>query len=111
MTTGTWVFDGVLAVILPLIAWYLLVVRDLFRAVVLFIVFGLLLSLVWVRLQAPDIALAEAAIGAGLTGVLFLNALGHMRGRPQHGNSALASSRDQRSPRHGDGSYHEQPPC
>ena len=29
--------------------------------------FGLVLSLVWLRLQAPDVALAEAAIGAGLT--------------------------------------------
>jgi energy-converting hydrogenase B subunit D len=32
-----------------------------------------------VRLDAPDIALAEAAIGAGLTGVLLLDALRHIR--------------------------------
>jgi uncharacterized MnhB-related membrane protein len=55
--------------------------RDLFRAVVLFIAFGLLLSLCWVRLQAPDLALAEAAIGAGLTGVLLLDAVSHFRER------------------------------
>ena len=55
--------------------------RDLFRAVVLFIAFGLLLSLSWVRLHAPDLALAEAAIGAGLTGVLLLDAVSHFRGR------------------------------
>jgi uncharacterized MnhB-related membrane protein len=79
MMAEAWVFDALLAVILPLLAGAVMVVRDLFRAVVLFIVFGLLLSLAWVRLQAPDIALAEAAIGAGLTGVLFLNALGRMR--------------------------------
>lgn len=79
MMAEAWLFDAVLALVLPLLAGAVLVVHDLFRAVVLFIVFGLLLSLVWVRLQAPDIALAEAAIGAGLTGVLFLNALGQMR--------------------------------
>jgi uncharacterized MnhB-related membrane protein len=44
------------------------------RAVMLFIAFGLWLSLVWARLRAPDIALAEAAIGAGIGGALMLAA-------------------------------------
>lgn len=56
-----------------------LAAQDLFRAVIMFIVFGLLMALAWVRLQAPDIALAEAAIGAGLTGVLLLDTLGYLR--------------------------------
>jgi energy-converting hydrogenase B subunit D len=42
---------------------------------VLFIAFGLLMALAWVRLGAPDVALAEAAIGAGLTGALLMAAL------------------------------------
>jgi multisubunit Na+/H+ antiporter MnhB subunit len=71
-------FDVVVAVLLPFLAWRLLTVRDLFKAVVLFVVFGLLMALVWVRLRAPDVALAEAAIGAGLTGVLFFAALGRI---------------------------------
>ncbi|KGK41426.1 hypothetical protein LH51_14865 [Nitrincola sp. A-D6] len=53
--------------------------RSLFRAVVFFILLGLLLSLAWIRLNAPDIALAEAAIGAGITGVLLLDTLGHLK--------------------------------
>ncbi|MFP5506744.1 MAG: Na(+)/H(+) antiporter subunit B [Gammaproteobacteria bacterium] len=56
-----------------------LTVADLFRGVVLFIVFGLLMALAWARLGAPDIALAEAAIGAGLTGALLLDAVGPLR--------------------------------
>lgn len=55
--------------------------RDLFRAVVMFIVFGLIMALTWTRLHAPDLAIAEAAIGAGLAGMLFLDALGHLRRR------------------------------
>ncbi|MBK5929161.1 Na(+)/H(+) antiporter subunit B [Halochromatium salexigens] len=43
-------------------------------AVMLFIAFGLWLSLVWARLGAPDVALAEAAIGAGIGGALMLSA-------------------------------------
>lgn len=53
----------------------------LFKSVVLFIALGLLTALAWVRLAAPDIALAEAAIGAGITGALLLDAVGHLRNR------------------------------
>lgn len=67
-------FDAVLALALVFIAARAVASRELFRAVVLFIAFGLLMALVWVRLAAPDIALAEAAIGAGLTGALLLDA-------------------------------------
>ena len=37
------------------------------------------MAVAWVRLRAPDIALAETAIGAGLTGVLLLDAVSHFR--------------------------------
>lgn len=75
---GVEMFDVLLAVLLPVLAWWVVVGPDLFRSVVLFIVFGLLLALVWVRLQAPDVALAEAAIGAGITGALLLDTLGRI---------------------------------
>lgn len=68
-------FDGLLILGLLILALRALTVADLFQMVVLFISFGLLMSLAWVRLEAPDIALAEAAIGAGLTGVLLLDAV------------------------------------
>lgn len=71
-------FDLALAALLVWIAWRALGASDLFRAVVLFIAFGLTMTLAWVRLEAPDLALAEAAIGAGLTGALLLDALGHI---------------------------------
>ncbi len=48
--------------------------RDMFGAVILFMVFGLLMAVVWARLGSPDLALAEAIIGAGITGALLLNA-------------------------------------
>jgi len=49
--------------------------QHLFKAVVLFMCFGILVTLAWVRLNAWDIAIAEAAIGAGITGVLLLVSL------------------------------------
>lgn len=75
------VFDALLALALLGSAWRALAAPDLFKATVLFIVFGLLMALAWARLAAPDIVLAEAAIGAGLTGALLLDAVGHLRAR------------------------------
>ncbi len=69
------IFDIALVLSLLWLAWQTLASPDLFRAIVLFIAFGLLMALVWVRLNAPDVALAEAAVGAGLTGALLLTAL------------------------------------
>jgi len=66
--------DATLAAALVVVAAGALGGRDLFRSVVLFIAFGLLMALTWARLQAPDLALAEAAIGAGITGALLLEA-------------------------------------
>lgn len=57
------------------LAWRTLAAADLFQAAVHLIVFGMLMAAVWARLDAPDLAMAEAAIGAGLTGALFLSTL------------------------------------
>jgi len=83
MTPSGWVFDILLVATLVWLAVRALAEVKLFKAVVLFIAFGLLVALAWVRLSAPDIALAEAAIGAGITGALLLDAAGHMRGRAE----------------------------
>ncbi|MDP2431666.1 MAG: DUF4040 domain-containing protein [Pseudomonadota bacterium] len=85
-------FDLLLIAALLWSAGRALTTPDLFRAVVLFIVFGLLMALAWARLDAPDIALAEAAIGAGLTGALLLDALGHLRGPVRRKSGLIAPS-------------------
>ncbi|HSW41394.1 MAG TPA: hydrogenase subunit MbhD domain-containing protein [Patescibacteria group bacterium] len=73
-------FDGLLVAALLWSAWRALATPDLGRGVVMFVVFGLLMALAWARLAAPDMALAEAALGAGLTGALLLDALGSQPG-------------------------------
>lgn len=74
-------FDLLLSLTLLWLAWQLLRSTDIFKAIIFFISFGLLMSIAWVRMHAPDVALAEAAIGTGLTGPLFLAALRRMEGR------------------------------
>jgi len=74
----TLALDAALCALILAVALAAVLGRGVFRAIVFFVVYGLLLSLAWVRLGAVDVALAEAAIGAGLTGVLFLAAFGRL---------------------------------
>lgn len=74
------VADIVLIGLLLATAIWSIVSREAFSAIVIFMVYGLLLSLAWVRLAAPDVALTESAIGSGVTGMLLLNAAAQLRG-------------------------------
>lgn len=68
-------FDLILATGLFLSARKALFARDLFQAIAFYIAYGLLMALTWIRLNAPDIALAEAAVGTGMTTALLLDAV------------------------------------
>ncbi|MGK7295839.1 MAG: Na(+)/H(+) antiporter subunit B [Candidatus Wenzhouxiangella sp. M2_3B_020] len=66
------VIDVLLGLILVGLAAQVAVGRHLFRAIVFYVAFGLAMAVIWARLGAPDLALADAAIGAGLTGALMM---------------------------------------
>lgn len=66
------VLDGVLILAMLTLAWQAVSGRSLFRSIVMFVAFGLTMALVWARMGAPDLAMAEAAIGAGVTGALMM---------------------------------------
>jgi len=68
------VFDLMLVALILATATWTTLVRDRRDAVIAFIVLGLLLSLVWMRLFAVDVALTEAAVGGGATGLVLLRA-------------------------------------
>lgn len=48
------------------------VLRDVLGAIIAFATYSLGIAVIWVVLQAPDVGLTEAAVGAGVTTVLFL---------------------------------------
>jgi multisubunit Na+/H+ antiporter MnhB subunit len=75
----TFIFDVCLVALVLAIAIWAIAARDAVTAVVTFVVYGLLVGIVWVRLSAIDVALTEIAIGAGLTGVLLLSAAARLR--------------------------------
>jgi uncharacterized MnhB-related membrane protein len=82
---------GLAALILGLGVWTI-VARDAYAAVVGFIAYGLLLTLVWLQLHGIDVALTEAAIGGGLTGALLIGAAGRLR------STEAAARAERRSP-------------
>ena len=56
-------------------ALYIERTKDLLAAIIIFSAYSLVMSLLWLFLRTPDIALTEAAIGAGVTTVLFVAVL------------------------------------
>jgi multisubunit Na+/H+ antiporter MnhB subunit len=78
--TVAFALDAALALLALAVAGWIVVARDIFAAIVGFIAYGLLLALVWVRLEAVDVAMTEAAIGGGVTGLLLLGAAARLRG-------------------------------
>ncbi len=76
--------DVLIALSLVWLSWRCLSLPDLFAAVVMFITFGMLMALAFARLSAPEVALTEAAIGAGVTGALLLDAVGHFGAKREH---------------------------
>ncbi len=67
-------FELALCAMIVTTALLAVTVRDRFGVVVFFIVYGVFVGLGWLRLGAVDVALAEVALGAGLTGLLLLGA-------------------------------------
>ena len=49
--------------------------KNLLSAVIIFMAQGLVLSVVWILLRSPDLAITEAAVGAGISSILMFAAL------------------------------------
>ncbi|MDH4040300.1 MAG: DUF4040 domain-containing protein [Gammaproteobacteria bacterium] len=81
-----WWVDALVGLMMLWLAWQALTSPDLLRAVAMFVTFGLLVAIAWIRLGAPDVAIAEAAIGAGLTGALLLITIRRMEDQRNSGS-------------------------
>src|SRR5687767_3059343 len=67
--------DWAVLTLLILSAFMAVRMRNLLGAAVILGIFSLLMALIYMLLDAPDVALTEAAVGAGISTVLFLGAL------------------------------------
>lgn len=54
--------------------------KRMLTAIVIYMSYSLIMCIVWVILQSPDLAITEAAVGAGVTSILFFVTLKKIRG-------------------------------
>lgn len=65
------VFLYILLGILFVCAISVTISKNLLNSVLIFMAFSLVMSIIWILLESPDLAITEAAVGAGVTTVLF----------------------------------------
>ncbi len=67
--------NGLLLILILITASAVLLLRNLFAATMLLSLYSLLMALVWLNLEAVDVAFTEAAVGAGISTLLLIGAL------------------------------------
>ena len=73
------VFEIVLLLSLVVCAVSVAFTKDLLTSIVIFMSYSLIMCVIWVLLQSPDLAITEAAVGAGVTRILFFVTLKKIR--------------------------------
>lgn len=53
--------------------------RTLLTSIIIFMAYSTIMSLIWALLESPDLAITEAAVGAGVTSILFFVTLKKIR--------------------------------
>lgn len=49
--------------------------KNLLNSILIYMSYSLIMSILWVCLESPDLAITEAAVGAGVTSILFFATL------------------------------------
>lgn len=45
--------------------------KNILNAILIFMAYSLIMSILWMIFESPDLAITEAAVGAGVTSLLF----------------------------------------
>ena len=69
------IFTCILLVFLVVCAIAASLSKKLLNTILIFMSYSLIMSIIWVLLESPDLAITEAAVGAGVTSVLFFATL------------------------------------
>lgn len=73
------IFNVILIVFLIVCAIAVERTKDLLGSVIIFTAYSLVMAVLWLLLRAPDVAMTEAAIGAGITTILFVAVISRTR--------------------------------
>ncbi|MCD8362205.1 MAG: DUF4040 domain-containing protein [Lachnospiraceae bacterium] len=64
-------FKIILLVFLILCAISVSLIKNYLISVIIFMSYSLVMSVIWFLLESPDLAITEAAVGAGVSSILF----------------------------------------
>lgn len=73
------IFELSLLVLLVICGISTCVSKNLMVSLIIFMAYSVIMSIIWALLQAPDLAITEAAVGAGISGVLMFLSLKKIR--------------------------------
>ncbi len=65
------VFMNILMLFLIVCAVAVSLAKNLLNSILIFMTYSLVMSIIWIMIESPDLAITEAAVGAGITSVLF----------------------------------------
>ena len=68
----TAIFRILLLILLIACAIAVNLTKNLMQAVIIFMSYSSIMCVLWVLMESPDLAITEAAVGAGISGTLFL---------------------------------------
>lgn len=54
--------------------------KNLLNSILIYMSYSVIMSIIWILLESPDLAITEAAVGAGITTLLFFATLKKIRG-------------------------------
>ena len=69
------IYEYILLVFLVVCAIAVSVSKNLLNSILIFMSYSLVMSVLWIMLESPDLAITEAAVGAGVTSLLFFMTL------------------------------------
>ncbi len=64
-------FEYILLLFLVVCAILVSFSKNLLSSIIIFMSYSLIMSIIWIMLESPDLAITEAAVGAGVTSLLF----------------------------------------
>ena len=79
------IFESILLIFLVVCAISVSFSRNLLNSILIFMSYSLVMSIIWILLESPDLAITEAAVGAGVTSLLFFVTLKKIQAMKKEG--------------------------
>ena len=80
------IFEYILLIFLVVCAVSVSFSRNLLNSILIFMSYSLVMSIIWILLESPDLAITEAAVGAGVTSLLFFVTLKKIHAMKKEGD-------------------------